>query len=824
MIKKVVFIFFFFLCNSLFSQEVIIVDENNNPINNAAVFNKEKSIHVLSDLNGIINLTRFSNNEKIYFQHPKYISEPILKKVLLKNKFWTVKEMLYKIDEVTLKHNQNTNNIKNSSAKKIFITKKEIEKMNTENLADLLEKKGGISVQKSQFGGGSPNIRGFEANKILLVLDGVRLNNAIYRSGHLQNIITIDESVLESTEVIFGPSSVLYGSDALGGTINMSTKRLYFSNDPNIETSYFSKYASAYNGISSHKSFLYESRKFSFFSALSLKDYGDVKMGERRSHGYDDWGLMHFYVNEDGEIKMNENPNIQKNTGFQQLDFINKMLFKLSDEWRMTTNLQYSTSSNIPRFDKLNDLSEEICPDCGNNLPKYLYWYYGPQKRFLSSISFVGLENRSLVDRSEIILAYQKVNESRNQQKIDTPPDQQQGIIKRKELVDVFSLNLNFQKGNFSYGTESIYNFVSSKSNTESRGIGSTRYPADGSSTFSSAMYLNYLKTFNKKILFEAGLRTTFSYLKADFSDSISRESLGLENLTMSANWNNLSGNAKMTYYPADSWKISAVFSKGFHAPNIDDMAKVFVKGENITVPNVNLEPEVVYSEELFISKESKFGVFYFNGFFTQIKNAILKDSALVDLNASIDNAPPNLVDTVDYEGEYYHVFANQNTQRADILGCTFGFDTELIKNIKFKGDINFTKGVNLYNDSPVPHIPPVFGKLSIQKSGPKLSCYLDFQYSLNKNVEDFDLAGIDNLEETPFINIHPNHYLTNQEVIYYGLPAWSILNLSLSYKFSEKINCQFSINNLFDEHYKSFGSGISGPGRNFITTFRINY
>ncbi len=817
MIKKVVFIYLFLISSSLFSQEIIIVDANNNPIKNAAIFNHEKSIHVLSNLSGAVNLTRFSKNEKIYFQHPKYTSEPILKRDLLKSKFWRVQEMLYEIEEVTLRHNQNTNNIKNSAAKKIFITKKELEKMNTENLADLLEKKGGISVQKSQFGGGSPNIRGFEANKILLVLDGVRLNNAIYRSGHLQNIITIDESVLESTEVIFGPSSVLYGSDALGGTINMSTKHLYFSNNPKTETSFFSRYASAYNGISSHQSFLYESKNFSVFNAFSLKDYGDVKMGERRGHGYNNWGLMHFYVNENGDVVMNENPNIQKNTGFQQLDIINKMLFKLNDQWRMTSNIQYSTSSNVPRFDKLNDLSDDVCELCGNNLPKYLYWYYGPQKRFFSSLSFLGFENRSFFDQSEFILAYQKITESRNQQKVN-----EDSITKRKEVVDIFSLNLNFKKNNFSYGIESIYNLVSSKANTQQFSIGSTRYPADGSATFSSAVYLNYLKDLNKKILFEAGLRNTFSYLNADFSDSIPRQSMGLEKSTISANWNNLSGNAKMTYYPADSWKISAVISKGFHAPNIDDMAKVFVKGDNITVPNINLNPEVVYSEEIFISKESKLGVFYFNGFLTQIKNAILKDSAQVNLNASINGAPELLVSEVAYEGDSYYIFSNQNTKRTDILGCTFGFDSELIENVNFKGDVNFTKGLNQKNDSPVPHIPPVFGKLSIEKRGPKLSCFLDFQYSLNKDAEDFDFAGVDNLDETPYEIINPN---SNSEIInYYGLPSWSILNFSLSYTFSKKINFQFSINNLLDEHYKSFGSGISAPGRNFITTFRINY
>ena len=78
----------------------------------------------------------------------------------------------------------------------------------------------GVKVQKTQFGGGSPVLRGMEANRILLVVDGVRMNNAIYRKGHLQNSITVSPSMLDKTEVLFGPSSVIYGSDALGGVIH----------------------------------------------------------------------------------------------------------------------------------------------------------------------------------------------------------------------------------------------------------------------------------------------------------------------------------------------------------------------------------------------------------------------------------------------------------------------------------------------------------------------------------------------------------------------------------------------------------------------------
>ena len=92
------------------------------------------------------------------------------------------------------------------------------------NTADVLINSGKLFVQKSQQGGGSPVIRGFEASRILLMVDGVRMNNAIYRAGHLQNIISIDNMVLDRVEVLYGPSSTIYGSDALGGVVNMFTK------------------------------------------------------------------------------------------------------------------------------------------------------------------------------------------------------------------------------------------------------------------------------------------------------------------------------------------------------------------------------------------------------------------------------------------------------------------------------------------------------------------------------------------------------------------------------------------------------------------------
>ena len=117
-----------------------------------------------------------------------------------------------------------------------------IQQLNAANAADVLQQTPGVFVQKSQLGGGSPVLRGFEASRILLVVDGVRMNNAIYRSGHLQNVLTLDNEAIDRIEVAFGPSSVSYGSDALGGVIHAYTQQAQLNKK---SISAFSRYASA---------------------------------------------------------------------------------------------------------------------------------------------------------------------------------------------------------------------------------------------------------------------------------------------------------------------------------------------------------------------------------------------------------------------------------------------------------------------------------------------------------------------------------------------------------------------------------------------------
>ena len=215
--RYIVFIFFFLVNNYSFSQKVKIVDKKTGKIvRNVTVYNESLTINLSSDHNGFVDVSEFNKNEIIVFSHISYALLKVHKSKLFKQKFIVnLTNQSEQLDEVVLsvfKKAEKTNRIAEQIA---VVSARDIQKRSPQTSADLLATIPGIKVQKSQFGGGSPVIRGMESNRVLLVVDGVRMNNAIYRKGHLQSSITVAPNMLDKTEVVFGPSSVIYGSDAL---------------------------------------------------------------------------------------------------------------------------------------------------------------------------------------------------------------------------------------------------------------------------------------------------------------------------------------------------------------------------------------------------------------------------------------------------------------------------------------------------------------------------------------------------------------------------------------------------------------------------------
>ena len=775
-------------------QQVQVRNQSDHtPIESVAVFNISRDKAAITDSLGMIDVSIFQSNDTIIFQHPAYMSKEFCRSDLSDQKEVFLQRKRILIDEYVISASKYRESSMIIPYMVDVLEDNVLMESTGFSAADILEETGNILVQRTQGGGGSPILRGFEANKILLVVDGVRLNNAIYRNGHLQNSITIDNSILERTEVIFGPTSIMYGSDALGGVVHYYTKdpQLGVDSTTLFDAQAYMQYASAMNGITGHLDFTVGKKRWASLTSITYKELGDIRMGSWRDPTLGSWGeLMHYVDQVDGvdSTLINDNPLIQLNTGYSQMDILQKIRYTPSQYVDWILNMQYSTSSDIDRFDKLNDYS-------GDNL-KYAQYYYGPQNRFLVSLKNVLKKDNPVFTNMTTLVAYQSIDEDRYSRKF-----RNEELLTQQEDVMVFSLNLDLvkiwgAKHKLHYGAELDYNLVESEAWYENIQTGEwqaaqTRYPEGGSQTWSASAYTSYKWIMNEKLVLNLGARYNYGTLYSSFDNPM----LPYDEISMKHGA--LSGSMGLVYSPSDRWRLNAILSSGFRNPNVDDYGKVRAKEDYVTVPNPDLSPEYTYNAEIGINRFIEdYMKIQLVGFYTYLDNAIVRTG--YQLNGE---------DSLYYDGDQYRITANYNAGEAYIYGASMDITANLNKNISLSGSINYTKGHNLSDDVPLGHIPPLFGRTSLtyRKSRFFLDTY--FVYQGWKYTEDFSPFGEDN----------------EGEAMEYGFPSWWTANIKVGFGAWKYLDFMLAVENLFDQFYKSYASGISAPGRNFIVTARFS-
>jgi len=691
------------------------------------------------------------------------------------------------------------------------IAQEEISSTNPQTSADALAQHGQLYVQKSQMGGGSPVVRGFEANKILLVLDGIRMNNAIYRNGHLHNAITVDPAMLDRIDVIFGPNSLTYGSDALGGVVHFKTRDpelQYLKNEKrHTEGNYSLRYSSANQEKTGHLNFNIGGQQVASLTSISFSDFGDLRMGANRTDRYPAFGLRTKYVsrinNEDVEV-MNPNPNVQVGTGYHQLDIGQKFLYQPDDHFQLIANIQYSTSSDVPRYDQLIDGSEEELT--------FAEWNYGPQTRILASVKFKFLEETSFYDKAIFIAAMQDISEDRINRRFG-----QDNRSHQNEDVTVQSFTADFNKA-FSdkhqmlYGANFQHDFVSSSALEENIVTGEinedvlTRYPSAGSDMTLYGMYLQYhMSTANQLGHLNTGLRYSGTQLSFVYDEADPIE--WPEEFTEGINSNNASliWSIGWTQSYKQGWKWRALASTAFRSPNIDDIAKIRVKRDEVTFPNVDLSPERSLNFEYSIGKDfksakQKIGSFSTTGYYTRLNNAIVR-IPFQDTNGS-----SQFVSGVDT----FNIFANANATKARIYGISILADVVINQSLELSGSINLTKGelINGQADNaPLAHIPPLYGQLDIKYDLNDIGLRAAYRFNGSKPIGEYG-DSTDNPE-----------FATSE-----GALAWQTFNLYGEYELFKGITLSVGIENILDQHYRQFASGVSAPGRNAIISVRGSF
>jgi len=679
------------------------------------------------------------------------------------------------------------------------ISKKEIEFQNMPTTADLLANSGKLSVQKSQQGGGSPVIRGFEASRVLLLVDGVRMNNLIYRAGHLQNSITVDKNMLEKVDVLFGPSSTIYGSDALGGAIYLQTKSaqlLSQNGNKKISGDALSSYSTVNEGKSVHVDFNFALQKWASLSSVSVNEFGDLKMGKKRNGSNDFFGARPFYVETVNGVDQqvaNDDEYVQKFSGYKQYDLMQKFVYQQKPSTTHSLNLQYSTTSDIPRYDRLTDVSS-------NGTLRSAVWKYGPQKRFLS-IYKLTKDDVFKQTKMNINVSYQNVEESRINRNFGSPK-----LNSRIEKVSVIALSSDFNtkinNGHLTYGVDIYRDGLQSTAFQENIASGAkvdldTRYPDGDNSTFRAEGFVSFTDNFNPELSYSISARAGYTTLKSKIDTNF----FNLPFTSIEQQNAIYSGAFGIVNNPTKNLKLAFNLASAYRVPNIDDLAKIFESAPGtLIVPNENLKPEKTVTADVSITLWDGNRFQFENVFFvTKLFDPIQTDTYTF-----------NGQSTIEYEGETSVVLANQNQGKGHLAGFMSVMKAQIFKALLFEGTFNFTQG-RIHNADgrfPLDHIAPIYGKVGLTYQSKIANVEGYMLYNGKKDVEEYSPSGEDNLQ-----------YAAQN-----GAPSWQTYNLKTAFFPIKNTTLFTGVENILDIQYRTFSSGINAPGRNFYLGAKYHF
>ena len=538
-----------------------------------------------------------------------------------------------------------------------------------------------------------------------------------------------------------------------------------------------------------------------FLTNASVSSFNDLRMG---SHGPDDYLRTEFVtrVNNEDIIIQNDNPLIQRQTGYSQYNIMQKVRFEPYNSLSFDLGIYFTTTTDIPRYDRLIRYTDDTL--------RSAEWYYGPQQWFMTNFRATKTSSKSnLYDKAKLTIAYQNFKESR----IDRDFQSEFRNV-RNETVRAYSFNLDVekrlsQKTQLSYGLEYVLNKVYSRGLEEDIINNLTvpavsRYP-NGADWQSAALYSSIKYKPNPKFIMQSGLRFNQIISRADFTENNVFLNLPFESTKNIAGA--LTGTAGISWLPNPvvQWKLN--LSSAFRAPNIDDIGKVFdSEPGSVVVPNESLKPEYAYGGDLGLTLNfSDKLIVDVNTYYTHLDNALVRRD--YNLNGATE---------IIYDGELSNVQATQNASKSWIYGFEAGLQLNFSEQLKLTSQYSVVGGTeedDKGTETPLRHAAPNFGNTHLVwgKNDFKIDLFADYNNELSFNQlapseieKDFIYAADAN--GNPFA------------------PSWYTLNLRTQFDINPSTTITASLENMTDQRYKTYSSGIASAGRNFILalTYRL--
>lgn len=565
------------------------------------------------------------------------------------------KDSVYLLEEIIVTATRKEMPVQQLPFTTSVLSKSNMQEQGFRTTPEMLMTEPGIFIQKTNHGGGSPFVRGLTGNQALIMIDGIRFNNATFRFGPNQYMNTIDAYTLTKMEVVKGSGSVQYGSDALGGVIQVLTKDPEFGKDK-LSGKILLRGMSQDMEYTGRTELMYSTEKFAVTGGLTLRKFGDL-------YGGDTTGK-------------------QSPSGYNEFDYDVKMKWQIADKVLITGLHQNVRQTNVPLYHRVR-------------LENFAYYLFDPQQRQMSYLKTDFNINSKTIKNIRFVLSHQRSNEVRSYYRNGNANrfKEQDKVFTTGATVDMstqFSRNWAANSG-IEYYSDKVNSLkqqetILTGNSVLQRGL----YPDNATSNNFSIYSLHHLQL--NKLRVEAGVR--YNTLSIHIPDT-STSPVKLGNITVSP--------ASFVFNAGISYEISAhsqlyiSSSSGYRAPNIDDMGTLGLVDFRYEIPAYNLKPEK--------SNHTEIGYRFTN-------QKVKANISLFYMHLS------NLITRIQKPGQQiggYNVYTKENSQESFIRGAEFSTSLTLNKYFSIHTGIAYAYGQNTSRNEPMRRIPPVNGKFQIQ-------------------------------------------------------------------------------------------------------------
>lgn len=588
----------------------------------------------------------------------------------------------------------------------------------------------GVFVQKTNHGGGSPFLRGLTGQQTLLLLDGVRINNATFRSGPNQYLNTLDPGWVGRMEVILNSGSVEYGSDAIGGVVNVLTHTLKTTDQTTWRPEAAFKWTNGGQETSSEAALSTSGKNFALRIDGALRDFGDLIGGE-------DIGR-------------------QSPTGYEQWSYAFKGLWLPTERLSVTVLWQDLEQESVPLYHRVK-------------LENFAFYHFQPQRRNLGYVRLALKTNQERWKEVELTASRQYNLEERISQR--------NGQVQRIEESDrtlTYGLQASIRSNlsRFWYmntGAEFYTDAVDSEK-FQVNLLSDTRVRQRG--LYPGGARMRSLALFNLHTLNWQRLTLIGGFRYNAFSITIPDAVMGTSRISPQA----LVGQSGISFDFLKHMRIFSNISTAFRAPNVDDLGTLGIVDFRYEVPNNQLEPEKSRSVEL--------GMKWYG---TRIQGSFATYS--LELEGLIGRVRSS--DTL----QGYPVFLKENVAQAHIRGIETAWEWQIAPYLAFLANGTYTYGQNSTAGEPLRRIPPFNGRGIV-----KFQLKADLVFSAESHFAGAQrrLAAADKSDN----RINPD-----------GTPGWKTFHLRAWYQ-KGKPYLAVEFHNIFNEAYRTHGSGVDGMGR----------